>query len=197
MNAADPRGLSRTLFRFERDLASRDYRWALRIRVGLWAAALLGLIAIAMELTGLMGHRQEIERLNRSLNRLQAEQKSLREQLAQRDLKNVTPQTVSDLTKQVTFTNGLIDKKAFLWTGLLSDLEDVVPANISLTAILPSRSQTITLSGTALSLADVTRLLSKLEASPRFTDALLADQKDTKTGRVEFSLTVRYRPEAK
>ena len=195
MQFSGSKSTSSRLFSFEINLASKDYRWVRWIGSGLWLWAALGLVAIAFEATATVGYRGDIARLDRSLKRFETEQKHLRDELAKRGFKNASPQGISVLSKQVAFANEIIRNKAFSWTGLLSDLENVIPPNISLKSILPSaKSETIHLSGTSLKLTDVTRLMNRLEASGRFSDALLADQKDTKEGRVEFSMTVRYHP---
>ncbi len=194
MTAGGGKGPQMPIMRFEINLASRDYRWVRRIQVALWLAAVLGLICVGVEIQLFVGYRQDVARLDRSLQRLHAEQKVFRDKLAQRGLKNVTPQVVADISKQVASANKIIATKAFSWTLLLSDLEDVMPPNISLTAITPSsKTQMITLKGTALALGDITRLLKRFEESPRFTDVLLSDQQNTKERRVGFTMSVQYR----
>lgn len=125
---------------------------------------------------------------------------------------NVSETRIKSLPREVAFANQLLEKRAFSWTRFLSDLEEAVPHHISISSVtLNFKDNTITLNGAALSLKDLTALVSSLENHPAFKEVVLSqhrlqEEEATASGsksvakeklrRIDFSLSVAYRPPA-
>ncbi len=110
------------------------------------------------------------------------------------------------LAQEVSFTNHMLKQRAFSWTRFLSDLEEAVPPRISIRSVtLSATDATIALAGSALTLKDVTALVTGLESHPAFRNVVLSqhrvqepskDEQAKKPSRptVDFAMTVHYRP---
>jgi Tfp pilus assembly protein PilN len=91
---------------------------------------------------------------------------------------------------------GLVDRRAFSWTGLFSALEQALPAGVQLVSVAPQEGE----SGMELSLAaqgrsgeDALALLKSLQVHGEFEGAFLNGWTDGREG-VDISCTVRYQP---
>jgi len=109
--------------------------------------------------------RETVNRLNKQLQALSAQQGKLDGTLRQ-------PQNAEVLERSVLL-NTLIDRKAISWTRIFSDLEHVMPHNVRLISVrLPQidRENQVTLDMVvgAQSPEPVVEFLRKLEASPLF-----------------------------
>jgi|LNFM01.1.fsa_nt_gb Tfp pilus assembly protein PilN len=120
------------------------------------------------------------------------------------------------LQADVAFANQLAEKRRFSWTRLLSDLEEAVPAQVSITSIKPKFDESIVvLEGVAEHLHDLDRFVQQLQHHRAFRQAVLGkhemrgDAASSHGGlaravshvderpdprAVEYSLTVSYRP---
>jgi Tfp pilus assembly protein PilN len=121
------------------------------------------------------------------------------------------------LRADVAFANQLAEKRRFSWTRLLSDLEEAVPAQVSITNIKPKFDESIVvLEGVAEHLHDLDRFVQQLQHHRAFRQAVLGkhemrgDAAASSHGdlarsvshvderpdprAVEYSLTVYYRP---
>jgi len=121
------------------------------------------------------------------------------------------------LRADVAFANQLAEKRRFSWTRLLSDLEEAVPAQVSITSIKPKFDESIVvLEGVADHLHDLDRFVQQLQHHRAFRQAVLGkhemrgdavasshgdgaravshvdERPDPRA--VEYSLTVYYRP---
>lgn len=121
------------------------------------------------------------------------------------------------LQAEVSFANQLAEKRSFSWTRLLSDLEEAIPTQVSITSIKPNFDESIVvLEGVAEQLHDLDRFVQQLQHHQAFRQAVLgkhemrADTSSASNGgmprsvshaeerpdprAVEYSLTVYYRP---
>lgn len=121
------------------------------------------------------------------------------------------------LRADVAFANQLAEKRRFSWTRLLSDLEEAVPGQVSITSIKPKFDESIVvLEGVAEHLHDLDRFVQQLQHHRAFRQAVLGkhemrggaaasshgglaravshvdERPDPRA--VEYSLTVYYRP---
>ena len=107
---------------------------------------------------------------------------------------------MSELDAKIAFANTLIDRKTVNWVGLLDKLEQVVPAGVMVTQVEPAAqagegerekkgTQTIKLSGVALSFANLRALLETMERTPGFSDVLILNQGDFKVGASQRGYT--------
>jgi type IV pilus assembly protein PilN len=104
------------------------------------------------------------------------------------------------LMEKISYSNSLISRANYRWTGLLGQLEKVIPAEVRITQIRPDfQKGTLALSGQAKSVKDLRNLLDGFFQSPDFSDAYLLRQAevDSRIGTpgmprlVEFNLIVR------
>lgn len=113
---------------------------------------------------------------------------------------------------KIAFANLLAEKRAFSWTRLLSELEETVPANVSIGSVkLDVQHSNIVMDGLASSLQDVNVFVQSLQTHRAFQRAVLAKH-DVHKGRdggavtlpmeggmdaprhdIEFTLAVEYR----
>ena len=123
---------------------------------------------------------------------------------------DLSDQRLKGLEKEIAFTNQMLANRTFSWTQFLTDLEEAVPANISVASVGLSFNKdavaTITLTGSALTLRDLTTLTNDLEGHAAFQGVVLSHHQalasefrgpgsDRQGGEtVEFGLTVIYKP---
>jgi len=126
--------------RLDINLATRPYedarefwaRWGLG--VGLLAVMTLALLGLAVK-----GWR-EAGRDRHEIARIEA-------QIAERDQERAKAQAFLDLAvnrstrDQSQFLNGLIQRKAFSWTRVFEDLEQVVPTNLHVVSLRPALNE--------------------------------------------------------
>jgi Tfp pilus assembly protein PilN len=112
---------------------------------------------------------------------------------------------------KIAFANLLSEKRAFSWTRLLSELEETVPANVSIGSVkLDFQQSNIVVDGVARSLQDVNVFVQTLQTHQAFQKAVLAKHEvhkgrdgvavlpieggmDAPRHDIEFTLAVDYR----
>lgn len=126
---------------------------------------------------------------------------------------DLSDERMREIQREVTFANQFLERRAFSWTRLLNDLEEAVPPNVSISSVgLNVKDSTIMLNGTALTLADLTALVNRLEGHRSFLNVILSRHTFRESGIagetnvtgavsgkaelriVEFAMTVMYRP---
>lgn len=112
------------------------------------------------------------------------------------------------LAQEVKFSKQVAEQHTFSWTRFLSALEETVPPRVSINSVsLAPQTAVISLSGSALSLVDVTAFVSALDGHPAFRNVALSQHRVQEPGKdrksvaasrpiVEFVLSVTYRPPA-
>jgi type IV pilus assembly protein PilN len=106
------------------------------------------------------------------------------------------PRADPERLKQWTALRTLVDKRAFSWTTLLSNLEDVLPIGVRLVSIAPQLKDgrvTLEISAIARRFEDRHELLRALDKSPEFEDVFLRSAGETTHGE-EFTCSTRYLP---
>jgi len=102
------------------------------------------------------------------------------------------------LRDQSEFLNDLIARKAFSWTEVFSNLEQMMPARLHVVSIQPELDDQnqlelkMTVSGD--SREKVIELLRKMEESRQFRDAKLVDESTQQQGRMNFQIAALYVP---
>lgn len=100
---------------------------------------------------------------------------------------------------EVEFINGIIDRKSFMWSVLLSDLEAAVPTGVYLVSIKPDFANgAVNITGVARSLKVALRMVDSMGASKRFSDVYLLNhsrKKSASGGRTKlfFDVTATYK----
>lgn len=179
---------------FRTNFASGDYDRARVIAGGLYAAAFAGAVLAAAIVWWGTQERHEVAAMQENLIRVQQQSARLRSDLQSLGFSPDDQRAVDGLTKRVEGLNRIIEHKGFSWTMLLNDLESSVPRNVSLQNIQPDlKTGVVRLQGVALTLQDLTTLMTALEQSGRFTDVFLQQQRTADRDRVEFSIHTTYR----
>lgn len=97
------------------------------------------------------------------------------------------------LSAEVALANQLLEKQTFSWTRFLAGLEQVIPARLALSSVrFDAGGAVVHLTGTAMSLEDITAFTVGLQDHPLFKDPVLAQHRADANGLVEFNVTLRY-----
>jgi type IV pilus assembly protein PilN len=111
-----------------------------------------------------------------------------------------TEEQLTQLLEQIEFSNKLIIRDSFQWTGLLGQLEAVLPDNVRIVDIRPVfKDSTLGLTAQAKTVRDMRAFIDRLNESADFSNVLLLSQSeqpaDGKTRSEEvvvmFNLSVR------
>lgn len=123
----------------------------------------------------------------------------------ERDQLTLSASRMAAIQQEVRFVNQLAEKRGFSWTQLLADLEEALPAGISVHKIHRDvKASTITIDGHATGMTTLQVLMTTLQARQAFQQPVLhhhqlIDAQQTERGGereatgVEFSVTVQYR----
>ncbi len=178
--------------KFQTDFASHEYRYVYGLQAILIVASLLLALLAVWNFLSYQATLQELSHVAGSLRRVQ-EQTIQHESKLRVSGKALTPDQITALSKEIAFANELLQRKTFFWSSLLSDIEGVIPPNISLFRIqLNFKEQRVMLSGSAASLKDLTQFIIRLEDSHAFEDVFLENQKTGEHDSVVFSLNAQY-----
>lgn len=110
--------------------------------------------------------------------------------------KDVPEREYTRLLAEIAFFNGVIERKAFNWLGLLEQMEGVTPEGIALISLSPDMKTGETkIEGWAHSFANLRSYMEKLDGSNAFTKVLLLSNRDVmigvKTHGVQFTISCR------
>lgn len=98
------------------------------------------------------------------------------------------------LPAEIELANQLLEKRIFSWTTFLTGLEQALPPRLALSSVrLDQSGTTVHLSGTAMSLEDITAFTVGLRDHPHFKDPVLAQHRVGANGLVEFDVMLKYR----
>jgi Tfp pilus assembly protein PilN len=100
--------------------------------------------------------------------------------------------------KEWLVVKGLVDRRAFSWTGLFAALEKVLPPGVRLLSVAPQPGDgpiELTLIASGRTVEDALALLKALQANPDFQGAFPNGVTEGKDG-VDINCTVRYAPRA-
>jgi type IV pilus assembly protein PilN len=179
---------------FRTNLSSGEFARSRLVAATLYALALVGIVVAIGLVWWATGLRREATALEENVARAHRQSSRLREELRQAGFAPDDSAAVERLVRQVDGLNQIIDAKSFSWTALMNDLEAVVPRNVSVKSIRPDlKTKKVTFDGVALTLQDVTALMTALQTSGRFGDVFLQQQKATDENRTEFAIECVYR----
>jgi Tfp pilus assembly protein PilN len=178
--------------RFQTDFASHEYQYVFRFQIIFILVSLLLVLLAAWNFRNYRATFPELAAVANSIKRVQ-EQSAQHQSKLRASGKALTPEQAAALPKEIAFANELLQRKTFYWSSLLSDIETVIPSNISLSRIqLNFKEQRVMMSGFAVSLKDLTQFIIRLEDSEAFQDVFLDNQKTAEHNWVEFSLSAEY-----
>ncbi len=177
--------------------------------------SLIGLTVLSLGLIGWWWQEtQEVdtiaERYETAALRTETLNRQFEAQLAREGL-TLPGNQIALVQGKIAFANLLSEKRAFSWTRLLSELEETVPANVSIGSVkLDFQQSNIVVEGVASSLQEVNVFVQTLQTHRAFQKAVLAKHEVHK-GRdggavmpieggtdgphhdIEFTLAVDYR----
>ena len=179
---------------FRTNFASGDFARSRVLAAALYLVALGGIVIAAAMGWWVSDIQRDATALEENVTRVHQQTSRLREELRKAGFSPDDPAAVERLVKRVSGLNQVIEAKAFSWTALMNDLEAVVPRNVSINSIRPElKTKKVSLDGVALTLGDVTALMTALQTSGRFSDVFLQQQKATDENRTEFTIECVYR----
>jgi Tfp pilus assembly protein PilN len=172
----------------------RRYRAAVApLRLLLMGTCVLLASAILWSLAQAMATYQECRTIEAELDRVRQQDLSLIAE-ARREGGDVSEHALRQLSFEVELANQLLDKRKFSWTKFLTELEQTVPPRLALSSVrLDHAGTAVKLTGTAMSLEDITAFTLGLQNHATFKDPVLAQHRAASNGLVEFDVTVQYR----
>jgi len=179
---------------FQIELSSR-YRWYLApLRLVLMASCgLLGAI-MAWDIAQTSITYQEAYAIQSRIRTVQEQDQQLLVEAKAQEI-DLSESSLQRLPAEVALANQLLAKRHFSWTQFLSGLEEVIPPRVAIESVrLDPGSAVIHLTGSAVSLEDITALTVKLQDHQTFRDPVLGQHRAGSTGLVEFDLMLKYRP---
>jgi Tfp pilus assembly protein PilN len=177
------------------NLASRPFRNE-RLPAVLLTLALVGLLGLsikhALVLRGLLPSRTaavegEVRALDQELRELQSEAQTL-----------PRPTPEARLVSEWQALRGLVDRRTFSWTRLLSRLEDVLPVGVKIASVAPTVKDgriTVEIAAVGRTITDGFGFMKVLEATPDFEDVVpssVGDAQDGDGGEIRYRM--KYTP---
>lgn len=173
---------------------SRRYRWYVApARLAL--VALSGIIGIAIlwSVTQAVITLRDWQDLQAGFDQVRMQDAQLLAQVQQEGMDFSGP-SLQQLPTEVSLANQLLTKRHFSWTQFLSTLEAAIPQQVSIKSIrLDPGSAVVHMTGSAVSIENVTALTVTLQDHAVFHDPVLGQHRVGLDGLVEFDLTLRYR----
>ena len=175
------------------NLCSR-YRSAIApLRLLLIGSCVLLMSDILWNLAQAMATYQECRTMEDQLNRVRQQDLDFLAE-ATRERVDLSDQAVSRLSFEIELANQLLQKRTFSWTRFLTELEQTVPSRLALSSVRLDQAGTmVRVTGTAMTLEDITAFTVGLQDHAMFNDPILAQHRDGPNGLVEFDVTVQYR----
>lgn len=180
---------------FQISLATR-YRWYLRpVRAVLMASCVGLCMAIVWSIAQTVLGYEEVRRMSAELERIRQQDQQVLAEATQEGI-DLSDQAMQQLPAEVALANQLLEKRTFSWTAFLAGLEQAIPPRLALTSVrLEPGGTLVHLTGSAMTLEDLTAFSVGLQDHPKFKDPVLAQHRVGPSGLVEFDVTVRYRRE--
>jgi len=178
---------------FHINLSSR-YRPALTpLRTVLIASCAMLAMGILWNMGQAVVGYQQARTIEAELDRVRQQDTQLVDEARQEGI-DLSEAALQRLPAEVDLANQLLEKRTFSWTKFLSGLEQAIPQRLALSSIrLDAGGTTVYLTGTAVSLEDITAFTVGLQDHPTFKDPVLAQHRAGVNGQVEFDITLHYR----
>ena len=175
---------------------SRRYRPAVvPLRWLLIGSCILLVVGICWDLGHMILTYQESVTIQAELDRVRQQDVDLIAE-ARREGIDLSAESLKRLPSEVELANQLLGKRTFSWTQFLTELEQAIPLRLALSSVrLDQAGRIVRLTGTAVSLEDITTFTVGLQDHATFRDPILAQHRVGPNGVVEFDVTVQYRRE--
>lgn len=178
---------------FHIELSSR-YRWYVApTRLALVAlSGILG-VAILWSVAQTVMTMRDRHEMQARLDHVRMQDHQLLAQ-AQQEGVDLSGPSLQQLPAEVSLANEVLAKRHFSWTQFLSALEAAIPRYVSIKSIqLDPASAVVHMTGSAVTMEDMTALTVTLQDHAFFHDPVLGQHRVGADGLVEFELTLRYR----
>lgn len=184
---------SRTGLQFEINLSSRCRVGMASYRTWLIGGCIGLLLGIAWNMWQGVLVYEESQAIEAELERVRQLDHALMAEARKQGI-DLSDGALKQLSSEVDLANQLLVKRTFSWTTFLSELEQAIPPRLALTSVrLDQAGKAVQLTGTAVSLEDITAFTVGLQNHATFKDPVLAQHRVGSSGLVEFDVTVRYR----
>lgn len=162
---------------------------------------IIALVALALLSLHVVRARRANEAMRTNVDRVQAQiRSSLRQQeVLRQEFK--APQTVEAM-KRSEFLNGLIEQRAFPWTKMFADLEQILPPGVRVINISPKMDKNgkvkVALAIGAVNDEQESKFLSSMDSSAAFSDVTVTRETHPQqmmngnTDKVLLELDVHY-----
>jgi Tfp pilus assembly protein PilN len=134
--------------------------------------------------------RGEIAALEASIEQERRQAEALDAQINRIDFKG--------LNEQIRYVNLQIAERSFSWSGLLSDLERVVPKDVRLTELNPSIDKdggvTLKINAVSRKPGGLVAMLNMILEDPHFAKPMPQGEQRSETGDQTFGIVVEYKP---
>lgn len=178
---------------FQINLCRRHRAAVAPLRLLLLGSGVLLVFGIVWSVSQAMVTYQECRTIEAELDRVRQQDLRLITEARQEGI-DLSADALRRLSFEVGLANQLLGKRMFSWTKFLTELEQAVPARLALSSVrLEQAGAMVRLTGTAISLEDVTAFTVGLQDHAVFRDPVLAQHRDGSNGLVEFDVTVQYR----
>ena len=182
--------------RLRTNLATRPFYnvRAVHVMLGLAAAVVIAftlynafqLVRLTSTQSALGARASEAER---EAERLRGEAARIRTQINQKEL-----ETVAAAAREA---NDIIDRRAFSWTDLLTQLEATLPSDVRITAVQPRTQRNVSKVGIiaeARRAEDVADFIEALEATGSFRNVVPLEQQTEDDGLINVAIEGEYHP---
>ncbi len=177
---------------FRLNLSSQARYYIGHARTALLALSGALILTLVWETAHIMFVTWEAREIQAALARVHAQDKQLVEEARAKGI-DLSEHMMQQLPGEVALANQIIEKRSFSWTRFLSELEQAIPTHVAISSIrLDPGRLVIHLTGTAVSLEDVTTFTVALQDHPTFKNPVLGQHRDAGNGTVEFDLTLHY-----
>jgi Tfp pilus assembly protein PilN len=138
---------------------------------------------------------QEYQIIGEELDRVRQQDLNLMAEARHEGI-DLSEEALKRLSFEIELANQLLEKRTFSWTKFLTELEQTIPSRLALSSVRLDQAGTmVRLTGTAMSLEDITVFTVGLQNHAIFKDPILAQHRVGPNGVVEFDVTVQYRHE--
>ena len=110
--------------------------------------------------------------------------------------RSIDQKALERVTKAALEANGIIDARAFSWTGLFNDIETTLPPNVMLTAVTPKPVEggiSVRLVVLGRTVEAIDTFIEHLEQTGRFANVLAVAEQVTEEGLFQTTIEGGYR----
>jgi len=108
----------------------------------------------------------------------------------------INQQEITQVTAAAREANGIIERRAFSWSGLFEQFERTLPFDVRITTIVPriedDGSLVLAIGAQGRSVADIDAFIEALEGEGTFTSVLPVEEQRTDAGLIEAVIEGTY-----